>query len=141
MAADQGTQEGPKRPELGAAAVEFALILPILVALLMGILQFGWYFYASNSASSAAREGARRLVVGDCWTNFETFVKAQAPPVITTATYSPSSLTSANVGDAVTVTVKANGALVSFFPWGSSGGEVVRVFKARLEDKTSTGSC
>lgn len=45
--------------ERGAAAVEFALILPILVVTVFGIIYFSLYFNASQGAQAAAREGAR----------------------------------------------------------------------------------
>lgn len=41
------------------ALVEFALIMPLLVLLLMGILDLGRGVYAYNVLASAAREGAR----------------------------------------------------------------------------------
>lgn len=50
----------------GASAVEFALISLPLLTLMLGMLQYGWYFFSAQSASSGARESARRLVVGDC---------------------------------------------------------------------------
>lgn len=43
----------------GASALEFALVLPLLVLLLMGILDWGYYFYAEQVVTNAAREGAR----------------------------------------------------------------------------------
>jgi len=42
------------------------MVFPILAALVFGILSYGWYFFTAQSVSSAARETARRLVVGDC---------------------------------------------------------------------------
>jgi Flp pilus assembly protein TadG len=53
------------RRESGASAVELALLLPFLTALLFGMLQYGFYFYAKQSAVAAVREGARRSAVGD----------------------------------------------------------------------------
>lgn len=47
------------RDERGAAAVEFALILPLLVLLLFGISQFGLTFSQWLQLEHAAREGAR----------------------------------------------------------------------------------
>ena len=52
--------------ERGAVAVEFALDPPPLLTLVLGSMQYGWYFYTAQSTSSAARETARRLSVGDC---------------------------------------------------------------------------
>lgn len=43
----------------GASAVEFALVLPLLVLLVMGIIDWGFYFYSEQIVVNAAREGAR----------------------------------------------------------------------------------
>lgn len=43
----------------GQSLVEFALILPVLVLLLMGVFDFGSAVYAYSVVNSAAREGAR----------------------------------------------------------------------------------
>lgn len=47
----------------GQSLVEFALILPVLVLLLMGVFDFGRAIYAFNAVSNAAREGARTAIV------------------------------------------------------------------------------
>ncbi len=52
------------RDDAGAAAVEFALVLPILVMLLFGIMQFGIVYDAQITVDHAAREGARMAAVG-----------------------------------------------------------------------------
>ncbi len=54
------------RHEHGAAAVEFALVLVLLLTLLFGIIQYGFYFYSASTGSAAAREALRRASVGDC---------------------------------------------------------------------------
>jgi Flp pilus assembly protein TadG len=46
--------------EEGQAFVEFALVLPILVALLLGIVQFGIIFNNYETMTDAARVGARQ---------------------------------------------------------------------------------
>lgn len=51
--------------EKGAVAVEFALILPVLVLLLFGIIEFGRAYNAYVTVTHAAREGARLAAVGD----------------------------------------------------------------------------
>lgn len=47
----------------GNAAVEFALILPMLLLILFGIIQFGYLFVVHNAMTNAAREGARMAAV------------------------------------------------------------------------------
>ena len=49
----------------GAAAVEFALVVPILVALLFGIVDYGLWFSDSLSVRHGVREAARQAVVED----------------------------------------------------------------------------
>jgi Flp pilus assembly pilin Flp len=57
-----------RRDQEGAAAVEFALLLPLLVLLLFGMIEFGLAFNSRIQATNAAREAARRAVVGiDNW--------------------------------------------------------------------------
>jgi len=45
--------------ERGSTAVEFALILPILLMLLFGIIDFGRLLYTQEVLNTAVREGAR----------------------------------------------------------------------------------
>ena len=50
------------RGQEGAAAVEFAIVLPLLMLLLAGFFDFGWLFYWNHSATNASRAGARYAV-------------------------------------------------------------------------------
>lgn len=52
-----------RRSERGAAAVEFALVLPLLVLLAFGIIEFGRLYYVQTTLSGAAREGARVMAI------------------------------------------------------------------------------
>jgi len=47
----------------GATAVEFAIILPVLVMLLFGIIEFGIILYDKAMITNASREGARAGIV------------------------------------------------------------------------------
>lgn len=49
--------------ERGAAAVEFALVLPVLILLVLGIVDFGRAFNAQQTLTFAARTGARAMVL------------------------------------------------------------------------------
>ena len=51
------------RREDGAAAMEFALVVPVFVLLLSGIMAFGIVFAQQLSLSNAARQVARQSVV------------------------------------------------------------------------------
>ena len=52
-----------EKREDGQAMVEFALVLPIFLLILCGIIDFGWLFYNQLSLNNACREGARYAVV------------------------------------------------------------------------------
>ncbi len=43
----------------GAAAVEMALVLPLLMLLVLGALDWGYYFFVSQIVTNASREAAR----------------------------------------------------------------------------------
>lgn len=47
----------------GQTLVEFALIIPIFILLLMGVLDLGRAVYAYHTLNNAAREGARQATV------------------------------------------------------------------------------
>jgi Flp pilus assembly protein TadG len=51
--------------ERGAAAVEFALVLPILLLLIFGIAECGRAYYIQTALSGAAREGVRVMALQD----------------------------------------------------------------------------
>jgi Flp pilus assembly protein TadG len=52
-------KKGGMRSERGGVAVEFALIFPILMLLVFGIIDFGHAWYMKHLMSDASREGAR----------------------------------------------------------------------------------
>lgn len=53
------------RREAGGAAAEFAIILPLLMLILFGIVEFGLLLYNKQVLTNASREGARAgIVVG-----------------------------------------------------------------------------
>jgi hypothetical protein len=53
-----------RRREAGQALVEFTLILPVLLALLVGILKFGILYHNYITLTDAVRVGARQLSLG-----------------------------------------------------------------------------
>jgi Flp pilus assembly pilin Flp len=76
------------KSERGAAAVEFALVVPVLVLLVFGIIQFGRAYNLYLTATAAAREGARAAAVGGSaagavgafWPGFSTAVSPAPDP-------------------------------------------------------------
>lgn len=49
--------------ERGQTLVEFALVIPLVLLLFMGVFDFGRAFFAYNNVSNAAREGSRTAIV------------------------------------------------------------------------------
>src|SRR5690606_3704871 len=65
-----GTRPGAIRPGgigrrrmAGVAAVEFALVVPLLLVILFGIIDFSFMLYDKAMLTNAAREGARAGIV------------------------------------------------------------------------------
>jgi Flp pilus assembly protein TadG len=59
----QGARARTTRRRSGMAMVEFVMVLPTLLVLLFGMLEFGVIFYQFQTLSNAAREGARESIV------------------------------------------------------------------------------
>ena len=52
--------------ERGAELIEFAFILPLLLFVVVGIIDFGFLFRDYEILTNAAREGARLRSLADC---------------------------------------------------------------------------
>lgn len=109
-----------KDAERGAAAVEAAFILPVLLLLVMGIMEFGFLFNQQISATNAAREGARFAAIHY---NDPGFGNGQAVAAARAAAPTLSEISTAVVvsscspGATVTVTVQPPiGWLIGFIP-------------------------
>lgn len=54
-----------KLTERGAVAVEFAILAPVLILLLLGIMEFGRAYNVQITLSNAAREGVRVMAINN----------------------------------------------------------------------------
>lgn len=75
----------PKRAvkdERGQDLVEFALVVPIILLLFLGIIEFGIIVFRYNTVSNAAREGARYGIVHPKDTGTSTCAAASAGMVV-----------------------------------------------------------
>jgi uncharacterized membrane protein len=52
-------------PRGGGVSVEFALTLPLLLILLAGVVDYGWYFFVQSAVLNAAKDAVRMGVVAD----------------------------------------------------------------------------
>jgi Flp pilus assembly protein TadG len=80
------------RSERGAAAVEFALVMPLLFLLVFGIIEFGFIFNKELGVTHSAREGARVYALNGDAAAAQTFAQAASgmtPAPVCTATSVP----------------------------------------------------
>lgn len=124
------------RTEGGAVAVEFALVFPLVVAAMFGIIQYGLYFWGRSTAAASARESARQLAVGTDWTCSQTQALSKTTgagrDVTVTRRYLNASNT-AKVGDLVEVTITAHTLAPNLLPV-PGGGAITEVATARVEN-------
>lgn len=59
----------------GVAAVEFAIILPLLVILVFGTIDFGLLLYNEQVITNASREGARARTTGELESDVKNIVR------------------------------------------------------------------
>lgn len=141
-------RHGPER-ERGAAAVEFALVSGLLLALVFGTIQYGLYFWSLQSGAQAVREAARQAAVGSLsCTQFRAAVSnnargAQSGTITATRTYytdatMASEVTTPVVGNVVrvAVTFKSIDLHIPLVPF-IRDGQVGEVSVARVENITA----
>lgn len=91
----------------GQALVEFALIIPVLLLLVVGVMEFGLVINQYMVMAEAAREGARSAALGGSNDTVTTVVKTAASSIDTSQlTISISPTTTRIRGNGVTVIVK-----------------------------------
>lgn len=61
----EGRVNASRRSERGQALAEFALVLPLVMLFIAGIVEFGRAWNIKQAVTDAAREGARYAVVQD----------------------------------------------------------------------------
>lgn len=97
----------------GAAAVEFAIVAPVFLLLLGGIIEFGQAFRIQHALSTAARRGARSAVMsGSTCTGITDKVKSQCNKILGVKTAD------------VTVSILLNGETCTNLATATSGDEV-----------------
>ncbi len=127
----------------GNAVLETALVLPILLALSFGLVEFGYFFYVKHNLQGAAREGARVAITPSATNTDVTnaILAALTPAGLHTSGYTvtldPSDVSAAATGSNITVTVSCTWGTVGagFRPMGliSAGKSVTGVAVMRKE--------
>lgn len=103
----------------GNAVLEAALVVPILLYLAFGTVEFGYFYYVKNNVQGAAREGVRAAIPpGATNTDVTTAISSQMTAAGLqasgyTVTTNPSNVSGLAPGTTVTVTVQCT--------WGTVG--------------------
>ena len=124
----------------GGAVLEMCLVLPILLGLAFGTIEFGYFFFVKHNIQAAAREGARAAIVpgataqkvSDAVSQVLTAAGLSGVAYTTTVTDAsdlPIDVATAPAGTSVKVSVSMN--------WGEVGVSPLGVLAA---DKTVRGA-
>lgn len=109
-----------RKIRLGAATVEFAVVVPVFFILVFGMIEFGRMVMVQQVLTNASREGARQAVLdGATTTEVTTSVNSYLSSGSisgATITVSPNPPSNAAFGDPVTVTVSVPFSQVSWLP-------------------------
>ncbi len=125
----------PKRHgnERGANLVEFALVAPLLFALLFGMIEFGWAFAQNLDVKHTAREAGRLATVDATAAEIEARVcnnDLLNPDFITEISRSGGD----DAGETATLTVSADlQQLTGLFSWVLGGKSLTSTVEFRLE--------
>ena len=129
-----------RRRERGAAAVEFALVVPLFLALTFGIIEGGRLMEAQQAVTAAARAGAREAALSGSTTS-STIAAALGPlkaADISTAgvspTITPSNPATAAADAPVSVKVTVPYSSVSWLGLYFRGAHVTATSTLRKED-------
>jgi Flp pilus assembly protein TadG len=115
----------PSRRRSGAEILEAALVLPIVLSLIFGMVEFGYFFHVQHTVQAAAREAARTACVANATEGTTANATSRCNQILSSAGLSPANLTltfspspeSALPGDNITVNLQTT--------WGQVG---VRLF-------------
>ena len=133
-----------RQDEHGQSLVEFALVFPIFVLLLAGMIQFGMIFWGQNTLNEVVRDTGRYAATLDCTHGSGDCVRGSVrcscsprrgdhggtPPK--TIAYSSSTCPIDN-STAVFVKVTASYDAPIFFPWLQGNGRFTSVTDFRVE--------
>lgn len=115
----------------GQSLVEFTLVLPVFLLLILAMIDFGFAFYSNLTIAYATREGAR---VGSALVNGGGALgcgTGQSPNAATVDTY---------VMAAVERVLESAGIRVDVDPSGGGGVQSVRIYKANSTTGAETGT-
>ena len=104
--------EGAKQKRRGVAAIEFAMVAPLFIMMMMGIVVYGSWFWLAHSVQALAAESARSAIGGLDASEREVLAKAvvteQAPTMGLNPTLTSTKVVSSATDFKVNVTYDAS---------------------------------
>jgi len=122
----------------GAQLVEFALIAPLLVLLLIGIVELGWGLAQHIDVRHKARETLRLSIVDEPLTEIE--ARACNDDIVKSGNIQNITLTSSiTEGDPISVTITADLQMLTglFTPFFGSNPQISSTVEGRVEQESS----
>lgn len=118
------------RKRRGSSVLEFVLVLPILIMLSLGVVDYGYFFYVKNTLQGAAEAAARAAIPPTATNSSVTTVVSNMMTAAGlqnsgyTVTFSPSDVSTASAGSSVSVTINLTWGNVSFKALSSGYGGI-----------------
>jgi Flp pilus assembly protein TadG len=123
-----------RRAQRGQELIEYAVVMPLLMLLLLGILQFALVFLSYNTLADAARQGARYGVITRSTGAIDLAGSKNEALAVTNAAglkLKPGDVTATQIGDKVQVKVTYSMNLM--IPWVAKPINLVAVSTKQIE--------
>ena len=98
-----------RRLRKGAAAVEFAFVLPVLVTILIGATDFGRCYYSAIAVTNAARSGAAYASMNSSTASSQSALLAGVTSAVTDELSQSSAIDTSKVTVTISTTTEASG--------------------------------
>ena len=121
----------------GAAVVEFAVCLPLIVLIVLGTIEAGSLLFLKQTLVQASYEGAKVAIATGDSDQVESVVDAVAASRNLTGVnvqFTPSDLTSVPAGETITITISAPGDANSLIPFGPFRNQTVQTSASMVRE-------
>ncbi len=139
----QSVDRGPRRAR-AAAIVEFAVVTPLLLTIVFGIIEYGYVFMVRQTLTNSAREGCRVAILQTSVSPYtevtDRVAQVMAPTGQTTYSVAMTHATAGDVSETVTVSIPfADVSLLGNF-FGARTGNLEGTCTMRKEGAIAGGS-
>ena len=131
------TRKRARRQRKGAAVVEFAVCLPVIVLIVLGTIEAGSLLFLKQTLVQAAYEGVKVAIVSGDQEKAQAVVDAVAAGrnlQDVQVQFTPSDIASLPPGEVVTITISAPGDSNSLIPFGPFKNQVVQTSASMIRE-------